>query len=631
MAGRRLRPLREGERLPRGVVRELAVGVDLRLAGELHGGLDVLRVHRVVLVLDDLHLEIGEALDRVGVDLVRDEPVDLLLVRGRDHVAGRDVGARQRRGEPEREQGENGGVPSHRSSSVPRPRMGLVDASNPSTPRNAVVVLLDSLNRHLVGAYGAREFATPNLDRFARRAVRFDTHYAGSLPCMPARHDLLVRRARLPVEAVGLDRALGGADHGRAAPRRGHQHAGLGPPAPVRGGRRELPLRLQRVGLPARPRERPLAHAPGPELGRRAVVRPRPHALRRLARLLPRRGRLPGPAHARRGRALARARRAAPRALPAVRRRVRSARAVRHARALRIDVRPGVGRAAPDLAAVYTGGCRGRSADRAPGAAAPRLLRRQAHHDRPLVRRDPGRARPRRPVGLHGGDRLHRPRPLPGRARRVRQARAAGVRADGAHPPAGRLAGRRGGHAHGAHHQRRRARDPARPVRRARAPPHARPLARAAPARRGRLGSRVGALGLLGPRGPRARRAQQVRARAERPECAALDLLEPLVDDADPPRARAAAAAARRPRAARPHARLEGPGDPPAVRRRRPPALLGDGRLPRQPPLRPAPTIPRRRRTWPGSGAEKRAEELLRSALVELEVPDDQLARLGLA
>jgi arylsulfatase A-like enzyme len=59
-------------------------------------------------------------------------------------------------------------------------------------PTRAVVVLLDSLNRHLVGAYGGTEFATPNLDRFARRAVRFDRHYVGSLPCMPARHDILV-------------------------------------------------------------------------------------------------------------------------------------------------------------------------------------------------------------------------------------------------------------------------------------------------------------------------------------------------------------------------------------------------------------------------------------------------------
>jgi arylsulfatase A-like enzyme len=61
----------------------------------------------------------------------------------------------------------------------------------PVAPRSAVVVLLDSLNRHLLGAYGAREFDTPNLDRFARRAVRFDSHFVGSLPCIPARHDLL--------------------------------------------------------------------------------------------------------------------------------------------------------------------------------------------------------------------------------------------------------------------------------------------------------------------------------------------------------------------------------------------------------------------------------------------------------
>ena len=59
------------------------------------------------------------------------------------------------------------------------------------TPRNAVVVLLDSLNRTMVGAYGGVEFDTPNLDLVAARSVRFDRHYAGSLPCMPARHDLL--------------------------------------------------------------------------------------------------------------------------------------------------------------------------------------------------------------------------------------------------------------------------------------------------------------------------------------------------------------------------------------------------------------------------------------------------------
>ena len=59
-------------------------------------------------------------------------------------------------------------------------------------PKNTIVILLDSLNRHMLGCYGAEEFATPNLDRFAARAMRFDNHFVGSLPCMPARHDLLV-------------------------------------------------------------------------------------------------------------------------------------------------------------------------------------------------------------------------------------------------------------------------------------------------------------------------------------------------------------------------------------------------------------------------------------------------------
>jgi arylsulfatase A-like enzyme len=60
-----------------------------------------------------------------------------------------------------------------------------------AAPRNVVVVLLDSLNRHLLGSYGGTEFDTPNLDAFARTAVRFTDHQTGSLPCMPARHDLL--------------------------------------------------------------------------------------------------------------------------------------------------------------------------------------------------------------------------------------------------------------------------------------------------------------------------------------------------------------------------------------------------------------------------------------------------------
>ena len=59
------------------------------------------------------------------------------------------------------------------------------------TAKNAIVILLDSLNRHMLGCYGGDEFRTPNIDRFATRATRFTNHFAGSLPCMPARHDIL--------------------------------------------------------------------------------------------------------------------------------------------------------------------------------------------------------------------------------------------------------------------------------------------------------------------------------------------------------------------------------------------------------------------------------------------------------
>lgn len=60
------------------------------------------------------------------------------------------------------------------------------------SPRNVAVVLLDSLNRHMLGGYGGSEFETPNLDRLmTQRAVRFNNHVTGSMPCMPARHDIL--------------------------------------------------------------------------------------------------------------------------------------------------------------------------------------------------------------------------------------------------------------------------------------------------------------------------------------------------------------------------------------------------------------------------------------------------------
>lgn len=53
-----------------------------------------------------------------------------------------------------------------------------------------VFVLFDSLNRSAIGAYGGVSVKTPNFDRFSKRAMTFDKHYVGSLPCMPARRDM---------------------------------------------------------------------------------------------------------------------------------------------------------------------------------------------------------------------------------------------------------------------------------------------------------------------------------------------------------------------------------------------------------------------------------------------------------
>mgnify|MGYP001029681066 CR=1 FL=1 len=57
-----------------------------------------------------------------------------------------------------------------------------------------VFVLFDSLNRHMLSSYGGTQIPTPNFDRLARRTVTFDKHYVGSLPCMPARRDMLTGR-----------------------------------------------------------------------------------------------------------------------------------------------------------------------------------------------------------------------------------------------------------------------------------------------------------------------------------------------------------------------------------------------------------------------------------------------------
>jgi len=54
----------------------------------------------------------------------------------------------------------------------------------------AIMVMFDSLNRHMLPPYGCEWVDAPNFKRLAERTVTFDCAYVGSMPCMPARREL---------------------------------------------------------------------------------------------------------------------------------------------------------------------------------------------------------------------------------------------------------------------------------------------------------------------------------------------------------------------------------------------------------------------------------------------------------
>jgi arylsulfatase A-like enzyme len=61
------------------------------------------------------------------------------------------------------------------------------------TAMKTIFIMMDSLNRHHMRLYGGG-INTPNIDRLARRGIVFDNHYCGSLPCMPARREMMTGR-----------------------------------------------------------------------------------------------------------------------------------------------------------------------------------------------------------------------------------------------------------------------------------------------------------------------------------------------------------------------------------------------------------------------------------------------------
>ena len=67
----------------------------------------------------------------------------------------------------------------------------------------AIMVMFDSLNRHMLPPYGCDWIHAPNFDRLAKRTVTFDNSYICSMPCMPARRDLHTGRPNFLHRAWG--------------------------------------------------------------------------------------------------------------------------------------------------------------------------------------------------------------------------------------------------------------------------------------------------------------------------------------------------------------------------------------------------------------------------------------------
>ncbi len=53
-----------------------------------------------------------------------------------------------------------------------------------------IMIMFDSLNRHMLPPYGCDWVHAPNFKRLAGRSVTFDNAYVGPMPCMPARREL---------------------------------------------------------------------------------------------------------------------------------------------------------------------------------------------------------------------------------------------------------------------------------------------------------------------------------------------------------------------------------------------------------------------------------------------------------
>ncbi len=77
------------------------------------------------------------------------------------------------------------------------------------TPPNILFILADDMGYADLGVYGARDYATPNLDRLAAQGIRFTQGYANSAVCSATRFGLITGRYQYRLRG-GLEEPVGG-------------------------------------------------------------------------------------------------------------------------------------------------------------------------------------------------------------------------------------------------------------------------------------------------------------------------------------------------------------------------------------------------------------------------------------
>ena len=68
--------------------------------------------------------------------------------------------------------------------------------------KNAILVIVDTLRRDHVGAYGNDRIKTPNLDALAEESLRFTRAYPESIPTLPARRAIHTGKKTFPVNPL---------------------------------------------------------------------------------------------------------------------------------------------------------------------------------------------------------------------------------------------------------------------------------------------------------------------------------------------------------------------------------------------------------------------------------------------